>query len=231
MAHPGQLTIERTEVEIPSGDVRLSGDLVVPAGAPAVVVIVGAPALRMAMTWDAMLGRLAGDLQDARLATLLLNLRTPGEVRTLVAELPHRPPGEEAELLTRRLMDVLEWLGGHAATSRLTVGLLAAGGGAAAPALCAAAATPRRVGAITCYNGRLEAMPCEPVRVSTPTLLVVDAEEPGLVEANRALAKEGLAPVELQVLPARGRSEEDRLQQRLWLAVDWFERHLVGRSP
>jgi putative phosphoribosyl transferase len=204
----------RRPIDVPAGDRRVPANVVVPDEAPAAVVVAGGP------RQDALLGRVARDLQEARLATLLLHVETPpGRPEDPEAPTPERSAWEQA-----RIAGAVRWLQGDGATADLPIGLFALGG-AADGGLRAAADPALPVRALVAYNGRF-------VRdgggsPSAPALLLVDAEAPVEVAAENEATRQALEErPELQGLPAAYRSDEERLQEAVAIAVRWFDRHL-----
>ena len=95
----------RTEVLVPARDAVLRGSLMVPEGARAIVVFAhGSGSSRLSPRNL----RVAGSFEELGLATLLFDLLTPRESE--VDELT-RGLRFDIELLSRRLVDVVDWLG------------------------------------------------------------------------------------------------------------------------
>jgi hypothetical protein len=205
-------TVEERHVRIGTREAELDANLVIPVDASALVVIAGD------REHDAVLGRFARDMQEARLATLLLHLETPEETAA-------PPSADGGAAAARRLAAAIDWLEWDASTRRLAVGLLLVGA-SAEPGLRVAARRDA-VRAIGCYDGRDEHGGDHLASVRAPCMLVVDAEDRHLVATGEALAR-ALPAAELQLLPAGHRSIEERLEQTIWMLVRWFERYLIG---
>src|SRR4051794_16606387 len=105
-------------VRVPaSNGVELDGDLGVPAGSHGVVAFAhGSGSSRLSPRNRAV----AEALRDARIATLLVDLLTPAEER---AALRPRQFRFDLDLLTGRLLAVVQWLKGAAETATLPMGL------------------------------------------------------------------------------------------------------------
>ena len=174
----------------------------------------------------------AGVLNGAGFATLLLDLLTPGE-----EQVDHRTGllRFDIDFLAERLLGAVCGLADDAPTRGLPVGLFGASSGAAA-ALIAAAAAPDRVGAVVSRGGRPDLAGPRLPRVRCPTLLIVggaDAHVFGLNrEALRALRRGGGSEneSELEVVPGAGHlfEEPGALQRVAELAAGWFARHLAS---
>src|SRR6476469_4558500 len=111
---------DSTEVRVPTGTVHLTGDLVVPRDARGIVVFAhGSGSGRHSSRNRAVARR----LQDAGLATLLLDLLTPEEdtvdrrTRHLRFDIP---------LLSRRMEDTTAWVARQPALQPLPIGYFGA---------------------------------------------------------------------------------------------------------
>jgi putative phosphoribosyl transferase len=220
---------ERT-VRVPAGSLTLQGDLIVPAGAQGVVLFAhGSGSSRHSPRNR----RVAGLLNEARLATLLVDLLTADE------ELADRRTGHlrfDIGLLAERLVEAADWLGRQPETRDLPLGCFGASTGAAA-ALVAAAARPYSVGAIVSRGGRPDlAGPSLPV-VRAPTLLIVGGDDAPVLDLNRQAYERLHCEKRLVVIPGATHlfEEPGALDQVARLAREWFEQHLVrqaiGRAP
>src|SRR5207247_10750060 len=110
-AHPVRLELD---------DAVLSGDLSVPPDAAGLIIFAhGSGSSRHSQRNRAV----AGVLQHARLATLLLDLLTEREELVDAATAQHR---FDIEMLADRVVGALEWAHGHPATAPLAAGLFGA---------------------------------------------------------------------------------------------------------
>ena len=210
------------QVSLPATGVSLEGTLGVPAGARGVVLFAHGSGSSRFSPRNRYVARV---LRDAGLATLLVDLLSPGEEEV---DLVTRQLRFDIGLLADRLVDGLDWLGHGPATGSLRVGLFGAstGGGAA---LVAAARSPEAVGAIVSRGGRPdlagEALP----RVRAPTLLIVGGDDDVVIELNRHAMRHMRAEVQLEIVPGASHlfEEPGTLEQVAALARDWFLRHLA----
>ncbi len=211
-------------VLVSAGDAWLEGDLAIPGGASGIVVFAHGSGSSRHSPRNRLV---AAALNQAGLATLLVDLLTPAEesIDRITAE--HR---FDIALLARRLTGVVDWLATCAPAASLPVGLFGASTGAAA-ALVAAATRPRVVGAVVSRGGRPDlAGPALP-RVHAPTLLIVGGADGQVLELNRqALELLGASEKQLAVVPGATHlfEEPGTLEQVAHLAADWFSRHLTG---
>jgi putative phosphoribosyl transferase len=212
-------------VRITAGPVTLEGDLQVPEHALGVVLFAhGSGSSRRSPRNNFV----AGALQDAGLATLLIDLLTPEEeaVDQHTAHLRFDIP-----LLAERLVVATHWLAQEPSTRTLQVGYFGASTGAAA-ALVAAANEPERVGAVVSRGGRPDLAGQALPLVRAPTLLIVGRRDLQVLELNRAAMAHMKAETRLEIVPGASHlfEEPGTLEVVARLARDWFVRHLANPS-
>jgi putative phosphoribosyl transferase len=221
MAH--QATSESGHgVEISADRVRLAGDLVLPPDARAVVVFAhGSGSGRFSPRNRAV----ASVLNQAGLATLLLDLLTAGEE---AVDLRTRHLRFDVALLGRRVIATIDWLASNETTKELPVGCFGASTGAAA-ALIAAADRPERVGAVVSRGGRPDLAGEALGRVTAPTLLIVGGNDPEVLRLNQQALAALAGEVRLEIVPGATHlfEEPGALARVAILARDWFLQHLV----
>ncbi|MEZ4564880.1 MAG: alpha/beta family hydrolase [Thermomicrobiales bacterium] len=213
------------EITVPQG--RLGVALTIPASATGVVLFAhGSGSSRHSPRNRAV----AGMLQEAGLATLLMDLLTREEDAVDQYTREYR---FDIDLLGDRVTGAIDWLAGQPETRALPLGLFGASTGAAA-ALRAAAARPARVRAVVSRGGRPdlagEALP----RVQAPTLLIVGAEDTQVIPLNELAQARMHAPVRLVLTPGATHlfEEPGTLAAASRLARDWFLEYLTpGFSP
>jgi putative phosphoribosyl transferase len=165
-------------------------------------------------------------LNDAGLATLLLDLLSPTEEAVDDVTRHHR---FNIPLLAGRLASAIDWLGVQPDTAQLRVGLFGAstGGGAA---LVAAAERPRRVGAVVSRGGRPD-LAGEALRlVEAPTLLLVGQRDDVVIELNADARDRMRAHVRLEIIPGASHLFEERgtLEKVAEAAREWFVRYIAS---
>ncbi|MBU6441423.1 MAG: dienelactone hydrolase family protein [Betaproteobacteria bacterium] len=220
----------RTEVLVPARDAVLRGSLMVPEGARAIVVFAhGSGSSRLSPRNL----RVAGSFEELGLATLLFDLLTPRESE--VDELT-RGLRFDIELLSRRLVDVVDWLrtsealqglaGRTGEAARAWIGLFGASTGAAA-ALTAAAQRADVVAAVVSRGGRPDLAGDWLPRVRAPTLLIVGGHDPEVIACNREAAEALRCAHELRIVPGATHlfQEPGTLAEVARLAGEWFVRH------
>ncbi|MBS3966996.1 MAG: dienelactone hydrolase family protein [Truepera sp.] len=204
----------RREVTVALKAGRLPGSLVLPPGATGLVLFAHGSSSSSHSPRNRFV---AERLNSERLATLLVDLRQEAEDSQARFDI---------SLLAERLLAAMAWLGVQPDTRQLPLGLFGASTGAAA-ALDAAAQSDV-VKAVVSRGGRPD-LAASLVMVRAPTLLLVGAADPVVLELNRtALAKLDCEKV-LKVIPGAGHlfEEPGALEQVAALASDWFRQHLA----
>ncbi len=170
----------------------------------------------------------ASELQQAGLATLLLDLLTQEE-EDLDAMTGHLR--FDIGLLASRLVAATEWTRDERETRGLDVGYFGASTGAAA-ALIGAAERPDIVRAVVSRGGRPDLAERWLPRVKAPTLLVVGGDDTEVLLLNRVAFDLLECPKQLEVIPNATHlfPEPGALERVAELAGSWFTRHLGGRA-
>jgi dienelactone hydrolase len=197
--------------------IRLEGDLSVPTAPKGAVLFAhGSGSSRHSPR-----NRYVADvLNEGGLATLLIDLLTADEqeVDLQTAHLRFDIP-----FLARRLTTTTEWLSRRPEVRHLKLGHFGASTGAAA-ALVAAAEVPRLVSAVVSRGGRPDLAGAALARVDAPTLLIVGAADPVVLDLNRKALALLRCEKQLQIIPGAGHlfEESGALQKVSVLARDWF---------
>jgi len=208
-------TVSR-EVLIPSKGTTLLGTLAVPAAPTGVVAFAHGSGSSRSSPRNR---RVATGLNEAGLATLLLDLLTVDEERD-------RRNVFDVSLLATRLVAATSWLETEPELYGLPVGYFGASTGAAA-ALWAAAEYPRAA-AVVSRGGRPDLAAKRLHRVHAPTLLIVGGLDEVVLELNRSALELLSGHAELHVVPGATHlfEEPGALDEVTCLARDWFVRHL-----
>jgi dienelactone hydrolase len=164
-------------------------------------------------------------LDEARLATLLIDLLTPDE-EAIDARTAHLR--FDIRLLAERLVGATDWLRQQPETRDLRIGYFGASTGAGA-ALVAAAERPHLVGAVVSRGGRPDLAGPALARVRAPTLLIVGGKDVSVIELNQAALAQLRCEKRLVIVPGATHlfEEPGALDVVARLAREWFERHLV----
>lgn len=219
-SEPVPRRVER-EVRIPVGAAYLGATLTIPPNARGLVLFAhGSGSSRHSPRNQYV----AGELQRAALATLLLDLLTQEEER-IDARTAHLR--FDIELLASRLVLATDWVAAQPVTRDLTIGYFGASTGAAA-ALVAAAQRPA-VAAVVSRGGRPDLADAATLTsVTAPTLLIVGADDREVLRLNReALYRLGSVK-ELEIVPGATHlfEEPGTLEHVAQSASRWFERYL-----
>ncbi len=165
--------------------------------------------------------RVARDLQQAGLATLLVDLLSEPEAED-------RANVFDIELLADRLLLAASWLEQEPTIGHLPLGLFGASTGAAA-ALVAAAKRPGQVRAVVSRGGRPDLAHAHLARVQAPTLLIVGGEDEVVLQLNAQALHHLRCTKDMVVIPHATHlfPEPGALEEVSRLAAAWFRRHLA----
>jgi putative phosphoribosyl transferase len=207
-------------VQISVGRDTLEASLSAPNAAPGIVLFAHGSGSSRQSPRNRAVARL---LQDAGLATLLLDLLTADE-ETIDQRTSHLR--FDIDLLARRLIAVTDWLQQEQLPQRC--GYFGASTGAAA-ALVAAAERPQTVAAVVSRGGRPDLAGTALSKVACPTLLIVGGADYQVMELNRQALTQLPATSALESFPGATHlfEEPGALETVARRARDWFQRHLV----
>ena len=217
MREPCELSQRSVSIP-PSGVV---GDLTVPVHAQGIVIFAhGSGSSR----WSSRNRYVARVLQQARCATLLLDLLTAEEEQI---DLQTRHLRFDIDLLATRLVQATKWVAADSETSHLPVGYFGASTGAAA-ALIAAAQLPNMTHAVVSRGGRPDLAGAALAKVQAPTLLMVGGHDEPVIELNQRAMNELRCEKKLEIVPRATHlfEEPGTLEQVARSASSWFETHL-----
>ncbi|WP_282410890.1 dienelactone hydrolase family protein [Pseudomonas sp. PS02303] len=202
-------------------EVELSADLRLPLQTDGLVIFVhGSGSGRLSPRNQFV----AESLARRGLASLLFDLLTEPEQRldNLTGELRF-----DIALLARRLVDVIDWVGRDVELHSLRIGLFGASTGAAA-ALLAAAVRPEVVQAVVSRGGRTDLAGAALSQVRAPTLQIVGAQDPVVLELNDQSSQALQCEQQLEIVAGATHlfEEPGALEEVARLAGDWFEKYL-----
>jgi putative phosphoribosyl transferase len=225
MAEPVKWEGEERPVRVLAGPVTLEGDLSLPKGARGVVLFAHGSGSSRHSPRNRLVARL---LNEAKLATLLVDLLTPHEeaIDVQTAHLRFDIP-----LLGKRLVDATDWLAQHPDTRALRFGYFGASTGAAA-ALVAAAERSERISAVVSRGGRPDLAGPALEHVRAPTLLIVGGKDLPVIEMNQAALTRLRCEKRLVIVPGATHlfEEPGTLLEVARLAREWFDRHLTSAT-
>ncbi|MBU0522614.1 MAG: dienelactone hydrolase family protein [Gammaproteobacteria bacterium] len=202
-------------------EVELSADLRLPLQTDGLVIFVhGSGSGRLSPRNQFV----AESLAKRGLASLLFDLLTEPEQRldNLTGELRF-----DIALLARRLVEVIDWVGREVELHSLRIGLFGASTGAAA-ALLAAAVRPEVVHAVVSRGGRTDLAGAALSQVRAPTLQIVGAQDPVVLELNDQSSQALRCEQQLEIVAGATHlfEEPGALEEVARLAGDWFEKYL-----
>ena len=209
-------------VKIEADDAILDADLRVPDPVNGIVIFAhGSGSSRFSGRNRAV----AGILEDAGFATLLLDLLTRQEESVDQYTREHR---FNIELLGRRVVAATDWAQQREDLHSLPVAYFGASTGAAA-ALIAAAARPDITRAVISRGGRPDLAGAALPRVQAPTLLIVGGNDAPVIALNQEAKDQMRTQVELEIVPGATHlfEEPGALEQVARLAKSWCRRYLL----
>lgn len=218
--------IEERSIRVTAGSAMVNGDLRLPAAAARGIVLFahGSGSSRLSSRNRYVAGR----LNDAGLATLLMDLLTAEEER---ADLYSGHLRFNIGLLAERLVGATDWLRQEDQTRSFRIGYFGASTGAGA-ALVAAVERPEAVAAVVSRGGRPDLAGSSLQKVTAPTLLIVGGDDFPVVEMNRAALAQLGCDKSLAIIPGATHlfEEPGALEEVARLATEWFLRHLSLQS-
>jgi dienelactone hydrolase len=218
------VSLEEHSVSVDSGSVLLDGDLVLPRPAHGLVLFAhGSGSSRLSPRNR----HVANVFHEARLATLLVDLLTPGEE---AVDERTRALRFDIGFLEQRLVGCIDWLLQRPDASELRIGCFGASTGAAA-ALVAAAERPTVVQAVVSRGGRPDLAQGRLAEVLAPTLFIVGGNDTAVIPLNEQALGALRCEKRMEIVPGATHLFEERgaLDRVAELARDWFVQHL-GRA-
>lgn len=212
---------EENVVRIPVDGDFIEGNLRVPVGAKAVVLFAhGSGSSRFSPRNKYV----AGELNDAEIATLLIDLLTKDEEEV---DMRTRQFRFDINLLTKRLMSAAEWLKKNPRTQNLKLGIFGSSTGAAA-ALITAAKLPEDVAAVVSRGGRPDLAMKHLTKVRAQSLFIVGGRDTVVIDLNKKAMAEVPTEKKLEIVPGATHlfEETGKLEEVAKLATTWFLEHL-----
>jgi pimeloyl-ACP methyl ester carboxylesterase len=213
------------DVAVSAGGVTLRGLLGVPKEARGVVLFAHGSGSGRLSSRNNLVARA---LQDARLATLLIDLLSEEEER---ADAGTGHLRFDIAFLAERLGAATAWLAEPSETRALDVGYFGASTGAAA-ALVAAAEQPDRIAAVVSRGGRPDLAGESLTKVKAPTLLIVGSRDIPVVPLNEDAFAQLRCAKKLEIVPGASHlfEEPGTLEVVSRLAASWFNTYLGKRG-
>jgi len=211
--------VENRAVEIPVGQLKLEGELIIPREAKGLVLFAHGSGSSRKSPRNKYVAHV---LNEAGIATLLFDLLSSEEeaVDEYSKELRFN-----IELLAERLEKATDWVAKSVNTKLLSLGYFGASTGAAA-ALIAAARTKHPIKAIVSRGGRPDLANSYLSQVKAPTLLIVGAHDYIVIELNQEAYALLTCPKELVIIERATHlfEEEGTLEEVAKTAAKWFRK-------
>jgi putative phosphoribosyl transferase len=209
------------DVTVTSGSVTLRGLLGVPKDARGIVLFAHGSGSGRLSSRNNLVARA---LQDAKLATLLIDLLTEDEERIDAGTGQLR---FDIGFLAKRLEAGTQWLAESLETRSFEIGYFGASTGAAA-ALVAAAEMPDHVHAVVSRGGRPDLAGEHLSKVEAPTLLIVGSRDVPVIPLNEDALAQLRCEKKLDIVPGASHlfEEPGTLDVAARLAASWFTTHL-----
>ncbi len=207
-----------------AGKKVLEGFLSIPENATGIVVFVhGSGSSRHSPRNQAV----AAEFNDFGMATLLFDLLTSEEDEV---DMETREFRFDIPMLAERVSDTIDWLAQYKKTQKMRIGLIGSSTGAAG-ALVAAANKPNIVRAVVSRGGRPDLAGKSLPQVQAPTLLIVGANDPIVIELNEKALAELNCEKKIVLIPEATHlfEETGTLQQASHVARGWFLTYLMDR--
>ena len=218
------MTAERVTLQIPAGEVNLTGDLEIPENRRGLVLFAhGSGSSRRSPRNQSV----AEALRESELGTLLFDLLTHNE------EVEDAYSGHlrfDIGLLSRRLALVTQEIADDRLSQNLGIGYFGASTGGAA-ALRAAAVLEATIGAVVSRGGRPDLAGEALAHVKAPTLLIVGERDEEVLRLNENAYAQLQCEKSLAVVPRATHlfQEPGTLEEVARLAAEWFRKHLKAR--
>lgn len=217
--------MDTRHVTVEISDAALAGDMATPSECRGIILFAhGSGSSRLSPRNRSV----AEALNNQGFATLLLDLLTPDEER---ADESTRELRFDIALLTRRLSEVVDWLGATEEAAELPVGLFGASTGAAA-ALGTAVRRPDRVGAVVSRGGRVDLAPDGLAEIRAPVLMIAGSADEPIVRISFQAQKELHVTNDVHLVPDATHlfEEPGALEQVAGEAITWFREYLAGQG-
>jgi len=199
----------------------IEGDLTIPKDTPGIVLFAhGAGSSRHSKRNNFV----ADQLQQAGLATLLIDLLTPEEKKI---DQQTREIRFDIDRLAKRVTGTVDWLSENNHTKTLKIGVFGSSTGAAG-ALIAAARRPEKVQTAVSRGGRVDMAEDYFQDVTVPVLCIVGGRDYQVLSLNRQAIDKMDTETELEIVEGAGHLFEapGALEEVARIAREWFVDYL-----
>jgi dienelactone hydrolase len=210
--------MDEKHVKIPSGEVELLGDLVIPDKAKAIIVFVhGSGSSR----FSSRNRFVAQYLQKKGFATLLMDLLTKKEeeIDDITGELRFN-----ILFLAERVKSAVDWVKKN---TKLKIALFGASTGAAAALICAAE-NQKLIYTVVSRGGRPDMAEENLPDIKSPTLLIVGGDDTEVIELNEFAFERLKCIKKIEIVPGATHlfEEPGKLEKVADIAANWFKKYL-----
>ncbi len=216
------MTMKDGLVQIPINDATIKGDLVIPEHSNGIVMFAhGSGSSRHSPGNQ----KVARTLQEAQIATLLIDLLTEEEAEVDMQTREHR---FNIDLLAERIVGATEWLEDNEHTQHLNIGYFGASTGAAAAALIAAVKKKSVVKTVVSRGGRSDLAAHVFDQLTIPVLFIVGGNDPQILKLNKEALPQLPPGSKLETIPGATHlfEEAGALEQVANISRDWCSAHL-----
>jgi pimeloyl-ACP methyl ester carboxylesterase len=217
--------IMETGTTIPCGNLKLPGDLIIPADALGVVIFAhGSGSSRYSPRNQAV----ASSLHERHIGTLLFDLLSKAEEQ---AEYYTRHLRFNIALLADRLVCATGWVINQTMADKLPLGYFGSSTGAAA-ALVAAARFGKKIKAVVSRGGRPDLADDALSHVSASTLLIVGGDDQQVIKLNEKACQQLKCKTKLEIVPGATHlfEEPGALEKVEQLAGDFFAEQFEAKE-
>lgn len=214
--------MNKQEIAIPINDIKLYGNLNIPAQTKGLVIFVhGSGSSRFSPRNNFV----ADVINNSGLSTLLFDLLTKEEE---VIDLQTRHLRFDIPLLAQRLINVTQWIEKEPNLKKLNLGYFGSSTGAAA-ALIGAAQLPKLIKAVVSRGGRTDLAGPYLSKVQAPTLCLAGELDHAIIQMNKESLDQIPAEKELIIIPGATHlfEEAGTLEQVANYATQWFVKYLI----
>lgn len=204
------------EITIPSGNINLEGDLIIPNMATSLVIFShGSGSNRFSVRNNMV----AEELRNEGIGTFLFDLLTTEEEIDYTNRF-------NINLLTKRLKTATGWALEYDHIEKLNIGYFGASTGGAA-ALNAATDLSNLISAVVLRGGRPD-LSADLSRIKAPTLLIVGELDKEVIKLNKKAYKKLKCEKDMVIVAGASHffEESGKMDEVARLTSEWFERYL-----
>jgi pimeloyl-ACP methyl ester carboxylesterase len=200
----------------------IQGDMVIPGSAEGIVLFAhGAGSSRNSVRNNFV----AEELQEAKFATLLIDLLTDEEKKI---DQQTREFRFDIDRLSKRVTGTIDWLSENEETKDFKTGVFGSSTGAAGSVI-AAAQRPERVRTVVSRGGRVDMAEGYLAKVKSTVLCIVGGRDTQVLALNRQAISKMETDAELKVIEGAGHlfEEAGAIEKVAQITQEWFKKYLT----